>query len=185
MPSSPLLYRLSYRDSQYTHIYVQVCFPHKAHIRLRLLYCLSENRTSIYCNNSEIYYNCKFTSWRRCSIILLGWMQRRRDEKRGWREIYMRVFLIRKRQETAILTRAVVICSVYVLLWGSAPHLNETKAGTVVLGGMGGRGCLQTLMWSSLRRRKCTLAHIQPPSFIIFENYMWRFLSVIQFLCWS
>lgn len=47
----------------------------------------------------------------------------------------MRVFLIRKRQATAILTWAVVICSLYALLWRSAPHLNKTKAGTAVLGG--------------------------------------------------
>lgn len=148
MPRSPSLYRQSYRDSQYTCICVR--FLHKAHIRLKLLYCLSGNRTSIYCNNSEIYYNCKFTSgnwWRRYSMILLERMQWRLDEERGggWREIYMRLFLIRKRQVTAILTCAVVICSVYVLLWGSAPHLNKTKARSYC-GAWRVRGCLQTLM---------------------------------------
>jgi hypothetical protein len=137
MPSKPSLHRLSYRDSHYARIYVQACFPHKAYIRLLLLYCLSENRISIYCNNLEINYNCKFTSgnwWRRYPIILLEWKQRHRDEKRGCREIYMRVFLIRKRQVTSILICAVVICSVYVLLGGSAPHSNETEADTVVVG---------------------------------------------------
>jgi hypothetical protein len=115
-----------------------------------------KNRISIYCNNLEIYYNCKFTSWnwwRRHSMILLEWMERRRDE--GCRGVYMRVFLIQRRQVTAILTCAVVICSVYVLLGGPA------KADTAVLGGARG-WCLQPLMWSSLRRRNCTLAHYSP-----------------------
>jgi hypothetical protein len=102
---------------------------------------LSENRISMYCNNVDIYYNCKFTSgnwWRRYSIILLGRMQRHGDEKRRCREMYMRVFLIRKRQVTAMLTCPVVICSLCVLLWGPAPHLNNTKTGTAVLGGVRG-----------------------------------------------